>query len=334
MMKPNEFSAVIQKLEQDCLAFTMTESDYDALLDYLLSTKHIRYLKKHYDDQPMNYFDLIGLEVEYINPQMARVIKVNNPAIKTIQPQDVIVSINRQADFFGRIEDNCRDIRLCAIRGYCQAEPSLIEEILPFPVMPKGKFEIKNELFQQHLCGIIRLRDFNFSVSGLEEALQQFTGAGVETLVFDLRGNMGGSVERMSKLLDLLLEKDTVKFYCVDKQEKIMVQRSRIEKTYRFDKIVILVNSLTLSSAEIFTAALKEENRAIVVGERTGGKGTIIAPLTIGECSYLMFPRYLCLTPKKNELETVGIVPDFSFSALADLLPPDVCAALQSKNSF
>lgn len=327
-MRQADFVEKINTLEQQCLHFELSESDYDDLFSYLIARRRIRHFKAHYYDQPMNYFDLIGIEVRYICPQMAEIVRIMNDEVKVLREHDIIIKVNRQTDFFSRIELDCKEIRVCAVRNLYDSDPEMVEETFAFPEMKNTGCQIKTTVFSQCKCGVIRLYDFNFPVQQFEEILRNWSSDHIETLVFDLRRNMGGSVKRANKALDLLLPVGSIKYTYFDKKNVSVVERTATEAMYSFEKIFILLDRFTLSSAEIFTAALKTNLGAIVAGETSGGKGTIITPLEINSESYVMYPKYEYITSQGDKVEGVGIRPDISLETLKALLPAEVCDAV------
>ena len=65
-MRQMDFVEKINTLEQQCLHFELSESDYDDLFSYVIARRRIRHFKAHYYDQPMNYFDLSMSKQDYI----------------------------------------------------------------------------------------------------------------------------------------------------------------------------------------------------------------------------------------------------------------------------
>jgi carboxyl-terminal processing protease len=74
--------------------------------------------------------------------------------------------------------------------------------------------------------------------------------------------------------------------------------------------VVVLVNGTTASAAEVVTAALQDRNRAVVVGSRTYGKGSVQEPSRLSDGSALELTVGRYLTPAGRSLDGVGIDPD------------------------
>lgn len=327
-MKLIDFEKKIHFLENQCLHFEMTEKDYDDLFSYMLSRKRIRHLKKHFYDQLMSYFDLVGIEVNYINPQMAEITKIINTEIRNLQVKDIIVRVNEQTDFFNRMQFKGKTITISALRNLYSGSIHLIEENVEFKGMRFMDDKISIKVFSKQKIGLIRLIDFNFDIELFAKALMNLKQAKVTTVLFDLRSNLGGSVKRANRALDMLLPKDSIKYYYIDKHNNSKIERVASEDWFIFDKIIILLNRFSLSSSEIFTIALREQIGATVAGERSGGKGAIIIPLKIEEDSYVMLPKYEYFSPNGNKVEGVGVEPDITLEELGTILDAEICSTL------
>lgn len=127
----------------------------------------------------------------------------------------------------------------------------------------------------------------------------------------DLRGNTGGLMPNAVFIADMFLTEGHI-VSIVDRNK----QRSDIDaqkKPYSINKpVVILVDQSSASASEILGAALKENKKAILVGERTFGKAMIqrIIPLPNETGLNLTIAKYL--TPKGHDLNKNGITPDYT----------------------
>ncbi len=132
-------------------------------------------------------------------------------------------------------------------------------------------------------------------------------------LILDLRGNTGGLMPNAVFIADMFLTEGHI-VSIVDRNK----QRSDIDaqkKPYSINKpVVILVDQASASASEILGAALKENRKAILVGERTFGKAMIqrIIPLPNETGLNLTIAKYL--TPKGHDLNKNGITPDYIVS--------------------
>ena len=170
----------------------------------------------------------------------------------------------------------------------------------------------------------------NFDSRCAEEtitAIEQLLDQGARYLIFDVRFNPGGYASELVKVLDYLLPEGDL-FRTVDYAGKESVDKSDADCLEGIP-MAVLVNSQSYSAAEFFAAALREYDAAVVVGERTVGKGYFqrTYPLSDGSAVGLSVGKYF--TPKGVSLaEEGGIVPDVEL-ALDDATAAAVYAGTQ-----
>ena len=157
--------------------------------------------------------------------------------------------------------------------------------------------------------GYIRLTNFRShageeAIAAAEELMEQ----GAEHLVFDVRSNPGGQVSEMVELLDYLLPEGDL-FVRADKRGHEVVETSDADCVER--PMAVVMNAQSYSAAEFFAAALKEYDRAILVGEATTGKARSQVTVSLWDGSAIHLSRYTYLTPERMDLyEAGGILPD------------------------
>lgn len=133
---------------------------------------------------------------------------------------------------------------------------------------------------------------------------------GVQKVILDLRGNGGGYVSAAKDLLSLWIDGD-----------KILVQKSkhstddttyanRGKAIFTNTKTIVLVNGSTASASEITAGALKDYNKATIVGEKTYGKGVVQTLLNLSADAMLKVTTAHWFTPNGNTIDKTGIQPD------------------------
>jgi carboxyl-terminal processing protease len=157
--------------------------------------------------------------------------------------------------------------------------------------------------------GQIRVAAFTRGVGReVQAALKALRGKDVTGVVLDLRGNPGGLLEEGVRVASAFLDRGRVVSYR---------GRGVEEKTYdvvgRGDTttpLVVLVDGGTASAAEVVAGALQDRNRALVVGTRTFGKGSVQQPLVLSDGSAIEVTVASYYTPSGRTVDQVGILPD------------------------
>lgn len=161
--------------------------------------------------------------------------------------------------------------------------------------------------------GYIRLAQFQErSDRDLQRALEKLAGekSGIKGLVLDLRNNPGGLLTQAVRVSDLFLDSGLIvytKGRIASQEQKYAAQKSGSWTDF---PMVVLVNGGSASASEIVAGALQDHKRAVVLGTKTFGKGSVqtILPLDDNSAVRLTTARYF--TPKGRSIQAMGIVPD------------------------
>ena len=137
-------------------------------------------------------------------------------------------------------------------------------------------------------------------------AIEALTSQGAEALIFDVRNNPGGYKDEMLKVLDYLLPEGPL-FRSVDYRGKEKIEYSD-EKCLDIP-MAVLVNLSSYSAAEFFAAALDEYDAAVIVGEKTFGKGYFQTTFALSDGSAVNLSIGKYTTPKGASLAGVGLKP-------------------------
>ena len=132
---------------------------------------------------------------------------------------------------------------------------------------------------------------------------------GITSLIIDLRNNGGGIVDEALKIADYIADKGSTLLYEVDKNNNEEILKSENNPIINMP-IVILTNENTASASEILAGALKDLNKATIVGKNTYGKGVIQQILTLTNGSGLKLTIEEYFTPNRNKINKVGIEPN------------------------
>lgn len=143
--------------------------------------------------------------------------------------------------------------------------------------------------------GYIRLSQFSrTSYSELLKAIIKLRNQGMESLIVDLRGNSGGFLDQAILIANEFLPANKLIVYTEDRYGNQMREYSRGTGTSTSLPLVILVDETSASASEILAGAIQDNDRGLVIGRRTFGKGLVQAqiPFMDGSAMRLTVARY------------------------------------------
>ena len=142
--------------------------------------------------------------------------------------------------------------------------------------------------------GFVRLSQFaRTSHAEMRKAINSLKAEGMESLIIDLRGNGGGFLDQAILIANDLLPSGNLIVYTEDREGRQQRQYSRDGSHPDLD-VVVLVDELSASSSEILAGALQDNDRGLVIGRRTFGKGLVQTqiPFADGSAIRLTVARY------------------------------------------
>ncbi|NJM23919.1 MAG: PDZ domain-containing protein [Richelia sp. SM1_7_0] len=157
--------------------------------------------------------------------------------------------------------------------------------------------------------GYIRLKQFNAdSVRDMDRAIRDLENKQVAGYILDLRSNSGGLLSSIVEIARMWINKGTI-VSTVDRNGER--EREQANGKALTDKpLVVIINDATISGAEILTAALQENNKAVLVGSKTIGYNTIQSVRPFDDGSRIVVTIAKWRTPKERDIDKLGIVPD------------------------
>ena len=163
--------------------------------------------------------------------------------------------------------------------------------------------------------GYIHILEFTPVTSDtFREVIGTFTASGYSSLIIDLRGNPGGAVDAALQIADYLLTDQTM-----------LIMESKLPGSsieYRSEKgtivppslqVAVLIDGGSASSSEILAGALKDNERAILLGSTSFGKGLVQNVYPFGE-DYFKVTAARYLTPARQDIHEIGIIPDIEMT--------------------
>lgn len=167
--------------------------------------------------------------------------------------------------------------------------------------------------------GYARLKNFQGNTtkdlqSALEDLAEQAKKSGspngLKGLVLDLRGNPGGLLDQAIQVSDLFLSSGTI-VSTVGLSDKLREEkRAHQDDEDDLFPIAVLVNAGSASASEIVAGALKNQNRAVIIGRQSFGKGSVQVLYDFPDDSALKLTIAKYLTPGDLSIQEVGITPD------------------------
>ena len=294
----------------------------EGMLDTLGDEGHTRFLTP--EERKQNNEDLsgtyVGIGVTLENEAKKVVVAApidNSPADRAgIEPGDVVVAVNGESvrgEDLSQVVEKVKgpegtEVKLTVLRGEQERVFDLERTEIEAPVASWV-------LIPGSDVAHVRLSSFsNDSAEKLREAFEASRAAGARRFVLDLRNNAGGSLDQAVEIAGYFLKPGSVVYIrknASGEREEIKVEASG-ERTDA--PMAILVNGGTGSSAEILAGALRDNARALVIGKKTFGTGTVLKEFALRDGSAILLGVAEWLTPDGDFIRGTGIAPDIEVS--------------------
>ena len=320
----NLFGEVMERAKSSYVEEVTDKKLIESAIDGMLSSldPHSSFLDakdfKYMSEQTKGKFGGLGIEVTMENGVVKVVSPIDDtPAFKAgIKSGDYIININEETVIGMSLNDAVEKMRgksgtkvkLTIRRGNEKPFDVTItrEEIKVQSV----KHELKNDDI-----AYIRIVSFSEDVDGqIKKSLEKMKAKAKDKtlagIVIDVRNNPGGLLDQAVAVTDLFLDKG-----------EIVSTRSRNEEdTIKFTAspgdivnglpIVILINGGSASASEIVAGALQDHRRAIILGEKTFGKGSVQTVIPLGDYGAMRLTTARYYTPSGRSIQAKGIEPD------------------------
>jgi carboxyl-terminal processing protease len=174
---------------------------------------------------------------------------------------------------------------------------------------------VKSKILEEGI-GYIKINQFQEQTSSdLAQSMNTLLNDNISSLILDLRNNPGGLLNSAIDVSSHFLPSGKLVVFIKDKKGEKTDYRSHKSNGNSTIPMVILVNQGSASASEIVAGALKDWNRAVIIGTQTFGKGSVqsVVPLTDGSALRLTTAKYY--TPKGISIQSTGITPDILVKA-------------------
>ncbi len=305
----------------------LREAALEAYIDALDEPYTAYYGKDDFDSYMSNIQDGyvgIGVMVGVNDANMIEVIAPfeDSPAYNAgIQPGDLLIAVDG-TEYSGDSMNDAVDVIKSGTEGSAvDLTLKRGEETLNITV-ERGEISsesVKGEMLDGGIA-YVRITGFNMSSSDggqstsaeFEKKLEELTEEGMTKLIIDLRDNPGGVLTEVCPIADRLLPEGVI-MYTEDKNGKRQYYNSDAEELDI--PMAVLINGNSASASEVLTGALKDYDRAVVVGTTSYGKGIVQDVYTLRDGSGISLTTSKYFTPNGICIHETGITPDIIVEA-------------------
>ena len=222
---------------------------------------------------------------------------------KIISVNDINVENTSNEEIAELIKKNDKKVELGIMRDN---EPLLFSLHLETLSIPSTDYY----MIENTTIGYIKMSVFAENLTNeVQNAITSLEEQGMNKLIIDLRGNTGGYLEQAYTTAQLFTVKDKLIYSLKDKNKKTNYKdEDNNEESY---PIVVIVDKSTASAAEVLAAALKDSYGALIVGQKTYGKGKVQHTYTLSTGGMVKYTSSKWYRPNGECIDKVGIKPDY-----------------------
>ena len=260
-----------------------------------------------------NGFIGIGVELGFKNDKLVIIAPQDGSPAKQagLQAGDIIVAIDDKVVSELSEEEAVQalrgergsNVRLTIQRGAQQLVFTVTRQAITTP-------SVRWSITDQNI-GIMTITTFDSNTARLaREAAEEFRSKTVNGIVLDMRDNPGGAVTAAQAVVNLWVPKGNL--VMTEKRGGTVLRTYKTEAEPVVDtiKTVILQNGGSASASEVVAGALREYNKATILGTQSFGKGSVQEVRLLSNGGSLIFTVSRWFTPKNNSIDGSGITPD------------------------
>jgi carboxyl-terminal processing protease len=318
----NLFGDVFERVRADYVKEVTDEQLIESAINGMLTSldPHSSYMnQKNFRDMQVNTkgeFGGLGIEVTMEGGYVKVVSPIDDtPAFRAgLKPGDFITHLDEEP-----VQGMTLSQAVEKMRGKVNSDIKLTvrrEGREPFDVtLTRAVIKIQSVRWRtEGDIGYLRITSFSEqSDVGVERGIKRIKeklGANLKGIILDLRNNPGGLLDQAVKISDQFL----------DRGEIVSTRSRRGDDSQRYNAepgdlasklpLVVLVNGGSASASEIVAGALQDHNRAIIMGTKSFGKGSVQTIIPLGSHGAMRLTTALYYTPSGKSIQAKGIVPD------------------------
>ncbi|NJK64713.1 MAG: S41 family peptidase [Synechococcaceae cyanobacterium SM2_3_1] len=236
-----------------------------------------------------------------------------------VHPGDLITAIAGQSTRGLSLEDAVD--RICGPEGsevVLQIQRGPQEKVLTATreIITPPDLEFRLVPMHSLQVGYMRLSQFQpESGQQVHHALQKLDERGAEAYILDLRNNPGGQLQSSIEIAQMFIEKGVILSLWGRDGEMEVIETQGEQLTTK--PLVVLINQGSASASEVLAAALRDHQRAVLVGTSTFGKGSVQAVHTLADGASLVVTVAYYQTPAGENIDQRGVQPDHLVSLTA-----------------
>lgn len=307
------YNDIIKNYYEDIDKQGLADSAIDGMMSYL-DEKYSRYMDENstteLNDKLEGEYQGIGVQIAKIDDKVI-IYQVfdDSPAKKVgIEINDIVVSVD---DTKIESETNLEDV-VSLIKGKNKVKMVVLREkeektfnidvkTLNVPCITKELFEINGKK-----VGYIYIESFTSTADKqFKNAYNSFKDA--DSIIVDVRSNTGGYLNVASNIASLFLRKGKIIYSLESKKGRIYTYDETDTECDK--KVVVLTDSVTASASEVLAAALKESYGAVIIGNKSYGKGRVQQTSTLSDETMVKYTTAKWYSPLGNSFDGVGITP-------------------------
>ncbi len=281
---------------------------------------------KDFESETSGEFGGIGIEISVQNGILTIISPIEDtPAWKAgIKPGDKVVAID------GQTTKGFTLVEASALLKGKNGEPIVLSVIRDNNDKPldirivRGQVKLKSVKSVQLDNGYLYVRITSFietTSKELEKTLAEYSkGKKIEGILLDLRKNPGGLLDQAIKVSDLFIKEGVIVSTIGRDPKSKEISSASKNAPYPDVPIVVLINEYSASASEIVSGALQDNKRAVIVGERSFGKGSVQSVIKLGDGSGLKLTVARYYTPSGVSIQSEGIKPDIEIEEVDSAL--------------
>jgi carboxyl-terminal processing protease len=184
---------------------------------------------------------------------------------------------------------------------------------------------VKSTVIDDHI-GYIRISQFSEpTADALRTHIEELVKQKIDSIIVDLRNNPGGLLSSAIEISDMFLEEGIIVSTKGRDPAQNQVFRASADTELPVIPLIVMVNEGSASGSEIFAGAMKDNNRGILVGNKTFGKGSVQTVRELPAGAGIRITTALYYTPDGGSIHDEGIVPDEEITGI-EITPEEIKA--------